>query len=91
MSVPQPAMAEVIRLNHTEFHEYIDDLVKAFDEDRLKDFISIHTADYEEGKDLGGVGYVRNYWFSEGGGGCINCVGMVEYMKQKILDFLKDA
>lgn len=91
MSVPQPAMGEVVRLNRTEFHEYIDDLVKAYDEDRLKDFISIHTADYKEDKDQDGAGYIQTYWFSGGGGGCIHCVGMVEHMKQKILDFIKDS
>ena len=84
--------AKVIRLNQTNFHNFIDKLTKAYDEDRLEDLICIFSDKYAEGEDVEGFSAsVRNYWFSGEGGSSLHSLGLVELMKTEILNYYYEA
>ncbi|HDY89672.1 MAG TPA: hypothetical protein ENH82_16360 [bacterium] len=84
--------AKIIKLNRTNFHDFIDDLIKAYDEDRLNDFICICSYHYPENDEKEGFNAsIDKYWFSGKLGGSIHSLGLVEIMRQEIIDYIKDA
>ena len=84
--------AKIIKLNRTGFHDFIDELVKAYDEDRLRDFITIYDCEYREDEKIEGFsGSIPSYWFSDSKkGSTISCLGMMEIMKQRILLYIEE-
>ena len=85
-------VAKVIKLNRTNFHDFIDDLVKAYDEKRLNDFVCIVSHRNPKGKEREGfTASIGNYWFSGDDGSSVYSLGLVEMMKQKILNYIEDA
>lgn len=71
------------------FHDFLDELKKAYDDGRLKDFICIYNYDYEKGKEVEGfVHGIHNYWF--GKESTIGLLGLTEAMKDEILTYMRN-
>ena len=70
------------------FHEFLEELKKAYDENRLQDFICIYNYDYEKGKEVEGfLNGIRNYWF--GKESTVGLLGLTEVMKDEILAYMR--
>ena len=72
------------------FHEFLDELRKAYDEDRLKDFVCIYSHDYKKGKEKEGFLHgLNHYWFSQENS-TVYSLGLVEVMKDEILHYMAE-
>ena len=72
------------------FFEFLDELKKAYTDNRLNNFICIYDCEYEKGKKREGfVAQNKKYWFGENS--CIYLLGLTKLMGQVILDYMKDA
>lgn len=70
------------------FHNFLDELKKAYDENRLQDFICIYNYEYEKGKEKEGyVNGIHNYWF--GKESTVGLLGLTEVMKDEILSYMR--
>ncbi len=82
--------AKIIKLNRTNFHDFLDKTIKAYEENRLNDFICIVSHKYPEGEEEEGFyAAIDNYWFSGDNGSCVHSLGLLELMKKYIIDYMK--
>ena len=73
----------------TGFYKFWNELLEAYKENRLQDFICIYTKDYPEGEEREGfLSLIDKYWFSVSGKGTVNLIGLVEVMKAEMLDYM---
>ena len=80
--------AKVIRLNQTNFHNFMDKIQKAYEENRLDDFICICSTKYPEGEETEDSDTVLGYyWFTGADGSAVKSLGLTEVMKRKIMDY----
>ena len=76
--------------NPNAFYSYLEGLKKAYDEDRLKNFICIYSCDYEE-EELRPKEFMEKiepYWFGEKS--CVYLLGLTDIMKDEIREFMKE-
>lgn len=70
------------------FHNFLDELKKAYDENRLQNFICIYNYEYEKGKEKEGFLYgIDNYWFGEKS--CLGLLGLTDVMKDEISSYMR--
>lgn len=70
------------------FHEFLDELKKAYDENRLKDFICIYDYDYKKGQEKPGFhNGIDHYWF--GDESTLRLLGLLDLMRDEILEYMK--
>ena len=82
---------KVVKLNKTNFNEFIDMLIVAYDEGRIEDFIAIFSHKYKEGEEVeGSSANITNLWFSGEEGSSVHCLGLVDVMRERIHDFMRD-
>ena len=80
-------VGNVIRLKPDAFRDFLDDLEDAYKDKRLKTFICIAQTRYKQGEEQEGFNSeLPTYWF--GGESCVECLGLVEVMKAKILEYM---
>ena len=71
------------------FFEFLDELKKAYTDNRLNNFICIYDCDYEKGKEREKfMGENKKYWFGEKS--CTYLLGLTKIMGQVILDYMKE-
>lgn len=81
--------AQVIRLNKTNFHDFMEDIVKAYDENRLDEFICIISEKPPEESALdGSFATTENYWFSGKRGSSVHTLGLLEVMKEQVMSYM---
>ena len=69
------------------FHSFVDELRKAYDDNRLKDFVCIYNYDYEKGKEKKGfIHGINSYWF--GKESTVYLLGLTDVMKDEILKYM---
>lgn len=83
-------MSDVVEFpNPNAFYSYLENLRKAYDEGRLKNFICIYSCDYEEEehrpKEF--IEKIEPYWFGEKS--CVYLLGLTDIMKDEIREFMK--
>lgn len=84
-------MGDLVRLHKSYFHEFLGEIARAYDEDRLEDFICIYSSKYPAGKEVEGfVSIVGKYWFSGDNGSTVHSLGLVEVMRDEILRYMRE-